>query len=121
MGGPAPVLLEMTPHQVVEQLETDLYLTSDDLARVLNANVRTVERWRAGQTYPQLEARHRLAALVGLRNHLQEIFATPEAVREWLQTPSRYLGWLSPLDALRAGRVDWVRAALEALDSGIFL
>jgi len=121
MGSPGSVLLEMTPHQVVEQLETDLYLTRDDLARVLNANVRTVERWRTGQAYPQLEARHRLAALVGLRNHLHETFATPEALREWLQTSNRYLGWLSPIDALRAGRIDRVQAALEALDSGIFL
>lgn len=121
MGSPASALLDLTPHQVIEQLEADLSLTSDDLARALDVNVRTIERWRNGQAYPQLEARRRLAELVSLRNRLQETFTGPKAVSEWLRSANRYLGQLSPLDALRAGRIDRVAAALEVLDSGIFL
>lgn len=121
MANVASVLLDMTPHQIIEQLEGELSLTDDDLARILNASVRTVERWRAGRAYPQTEARHLLARLLGLRNHLRETFTTAAAIREWLRTPSRYLGYLTPLEALKAGRIDRVEAALEALDSGIFL
>ena len=34
---------------------------------------------------------------------------------------NRYLGGMTPADAVRAGRIDRVEAALEAFDSGVFL
>jgi hypothetical protein len=49
------------------------------------------------------------------------LFGAPDRVQAWLRADSRYLGGLSPLDALRAGRIDRVEAAVEALASGIFL
>ena len=44
-----------------------------------------------------------------------------EGARDWLRCPSRYLSGMTPLEALRAGRVDRAEAALGALDAGIYL
>lgn len=113
--------LETTPGRAVEALEGGLGLSMGELAGALGASARTVERWRTGQTYPQHEARERLAELVALEGHLGETFVDPEAARGWLRSASPYLGGLTPFEALLAGRADRVRAALEALDSGVFV
>jgi hypothetical protein len=105
----------------VEQWEIDLGLSNDDIARALNTNVRTILRWRAGQTFPQQAARRRLAALLSLHHRLRDTFTTPEAAREWLYSGNCYLGSLIPAEAVRVGRFDRVEAALEALDSGVFV
>lgn len=114
-------LLGMAPDRAVEQLEVELGLTRVDLARALGVDPRSVERWRAGRTYPQHEARRRLAALLDLHHHLRETFTTAEAAREWFHAPSRYLRGLTPADAVRLRRIDRAEAALEALDSGGFI
>ena len=111
----------MAPGRAVERLEVGIGLGRGELAGILGASARTVERWRTGQTYPQHEMRERLAGLIDLERHLGETFGDTEAVRSWLRTHNPYLGDLTPLEVLRAGRPDRVRAALEALDSGVFI
>lgn len=113
--------LETTPGRAVEALEGVFGLGRGELAGALGTSARTVERWRTGQTYPQHEARERLAELLAVEAHLGETFGNPEASRSWLRSGSPYLGGLTPLEALLAGRADRVRAALEALDSGVFV
>ncbi|HLH73202.1 MAG TPA: antitoxin Xre/MbcA/ParS toxin-binding domain-containing protein [Chloroflexota bacterium] len=49
------------------------------------------------------------------------MFNTPEAVQEWLCAPSLYLGGFSPAEALKAGRLDRVRADLDGLAAGVYL
>jgi ribosome-binding protein aMBF1 (putative translation factor) len=46
-----------SPQQVIVELERALGLSRDDMARALDVNVRTVERWRKGTSIPQREAR----------------------------------------------------------------
>lgn len=61
------------------------------------------EKWLSdalGETHPQRTARERLAELL---------------------EPSRYLGGIRPAEAIRAGRADRVEAALDVLDSGVFV
>ena len=113
--------LETSPRRAIEAAEGGLGLDRGELAAALGASVRTVERWRSGRTYPQREARERLAELVALEHRLGETFAEPGAPRTWLRSSNPYLGGLTPLEALRAGRPDRVEAALEALDSGVFV
>ena len=122
MGLQAPQVapLGSAPYRIVEQASADLDLPIPELARALDADPRTVDRWRLGM-YPQKEARQRLADLQNLNYHLRETFATPEALKEWVHSPSRYLGGLTPAEAVRVGRFDRVEAALEALDSGVFV
>lgn len=113
--------LQTTPAQAVERIERDLGLSASEIAAALETTPRTLERWRADSTHPQRETRRRLALLLALDRHLHETFEDPEASRTWLRAPSPYLGGLTPTDALRAGRADRVEAALEALDSGVFV
>jgi transcriptional regulator with XRE-family HTH domain len=113
--------LEQTPRQALDQLERDLGLSTPDLAAALGASPRTLERWRADETYPQRAARERLAELLGLDQRLRDTFHDVAAVREWLQAPNHVLGGFSPAAGLRLGRVDRVAAALDALDAGIFV
>jgi uncharacterized protein (DUF2384 family) len=113
--------LEMTPGSAVERVEGGLGLGRGELAGALGVSTRTVERWRAGLTYPQHEARERLAELVAVEGHLEETFGDPESGRAWLRSGNPYLGGLTPVEVMRAGRADRVEAALEALDSGVFI
>ena len=113
--------LGMPAAQAVESLMGDGGFSADELVAALGATPRTIKRWRNEGTYPQHETRMRLARLLDLDRHLRETFEEREAAREWLEAPSRYLGGLRPIEAVRVGRFDSVEAALEALDSGVFL
>lgn len=59
--------------------------------------------------------------LIQLDRRLRETFTVMDAARDWLRDPSRYLAGLTPLEVLRAGRIDRVEAALVALEAGIYL
>src|SRR4051794_1604675 len=113
--------LEVTPRQAIAELEADLGLSAKDLTGALDIDRKTLERWVKGETYPQREARKRLIALLGLRDHLAESFTDLDGAREWLNAPARYLGGITPAEALRTGRMDRVEATLEVLESGIFV
>jgi transcriptional regulator with XRE-family HTH domain len=110
-----------TLDRVLDQLASELGVTEPQLAGALGVTPRTLERWRAGERYPQHESRKRLDALMALHERLQTTFLTPEAISTWTHSNNVYLGGLKPADALQVGRIDAVDAALEALDSGIFL
>lgn len=112
---------QLTPEQLVVRLSRDLGFSTATLAQATGTSPRTVERWRSGETLPQRDARRRLAALLALDARLRETFDSPEAIRSWLNAENRYLGGLTPAEAVQVGRLDRVEAALEALDSGIFI
>lgn len=114
-------VLETTPRQALDKLEKSLGVSDDELAQALNSNRRTLQRWREGTAYPQQLARQRLAELLRLQQRVRETFEGPDAVRRWFHIESRYLGGMTPAEAIRVGRLDRVQAALEALDSGVFL
>ncbi len=114
-------VLEITPRQALDTLEKALGITDEELAHALNTNRRTLLRWRAGTTHPQQAARSRLAALLRLRERVRETFTSADASRRWFHAPSRYLGGITPAEAIRVGRLERVEAALEALHSGAFL
>jgi len=118
---PAVPVLGMTPGQAIETLQRDLGLTLKDLQSVLNTTPRNIERWINEQAHPQTKARQQLMDLMNFHRHLEAMFTDWEGAREWLISPSRYLGGLTPLEAIRAGRLDRAHAALMALDSGVYL
>jgi transcriptional regulator with XRE-family HTH domain len=113
--------LEVAPHRAIRQLEDELGLSGKDLAGALNVERRTLDRWLTGETYPRREARRQLAVLLALSARLRDTFTDLEATRSWLNDPNRYLGGMRPVEALRTGRFDRVSAALEVIDSGIFV
>ena len=114
-------LLERTPRQALRSLEEGMGLSEDELAQALATSRRTLQRWRTGTAYPQQAMRQRLAALLDLMQRVQETFQGAEAPRRWLHSPSRYMGGVTPAEAIRVGRLDRVEADLEALSSGAFL
>lgn len=97
-----------------------LRVPEEMLAGALAVDVRALSRWRQGM-HPQRATRERLAALDRLHGRLVESFGDADDLRAWLNADSRYLGGLKPVEALGAGRLDRVEAALEALDSGFFV
>jgi hypothetical protein len=111
----------VTPGQAVRSLQADLGLTAIDLQVVLETTPRHIERWAGDQAYPQTKARQRLAELMALHDHLNAMFSDWAGARDWLQAPSRYLGGFTPMEAVRAGRLDWAREALMALSAGVYL
>jgi len=97
--------LGMTPTQAITTLQEDLGLSMKDLQAILDTDARNISRWIAEQSYPQREARRRLAGLLQLNRRLHEAFTVTAGAQDWLRDPSRYLAGLTPLDALRAGRL----------------
>ena len=113
--------LDISPDRAILRLEDELGLSETEFAGALGTSQRTLERWRSGGSHPQRAARLRLAELLVLARRLEETFGKEGAAGEWLRADNRYLGGMKPSEAIRAGRVDRVEAALEALDSGVFL
>jgi hypothetical protein len=107
--------------ELIGSLTGFLQISDAQLAQIVGASPRTVQRWRDSVTFPQHESRKRLDDLVALVHRLDESFKTPEGAVLWLRADSGYFGGLKPIDALLRGRIDAVDAALEALDSGIFV
>lgn len=77
------------------------------------------ESWLLNDEWP--------AELAALHAHLGETFTSYEGARHWIRSPLTYLSGLTPVQVLQAGdspqlaSVDLLEAALEALDSGVFL
>ena len=109
--------LSTTPEEAIARLESGLTLREPEIALALGISARSLRRWISGQSHPQRESRARLARLVALAGRLEETLG--KSAGEWLRADSRYLGGVKPVEALRAGRMDRVEAALEALDSGL--
>lgn len=117
----AATLLEITPAQAVRTLQDGMGFSDEELGDALGATPRTLQRWRKGTAYPQQLARQRLTELLRLQQRVSETFEGLDAVRGWFHGESRYLGGITPAEAIRVGRLDRAEAALEALDSGIAL
>lgn len=89
------------------------------LARATGANVRTTERWRAGQS-PQpryLDRLYEMEAILELLGRGMSV----QAKRAWLEAPNAALGWARPIDRLAAGDFDAVRKAAESYVFGDFV
>ena len=121
MNAASLALLEQTPRQTLDALEEGIGLAEDELAQALGTSRRTIQRWRTGTAYPQQAMRMRLGRLIDLMQQVQETFEGAEAPRGWFHSPSRYMGGVTPAEAIRVGRLDRVEADLEALRSGAFL
>ena len=106
---------------LLSSLTNELGLSDLDLRGALGVDARTLDRWRKRECYPQHEARARLDRLAILQAGLREIFTDTLAVRAWMVEDNRYLGHLKPTEVARAGRLDRIEAALEALNSGAFV
>jgi hypothetical protein len=106
---------------IVEELESDLGLSTVTLAQALEVDRRTIERWQGNRSVPQGKTRERLAELIELRDYMVGLLGSADSARAWLKAESLYLGGFTPEEALKAGRMDRVRADLDGLAAGIYL
>lgn len=106
---------------IVHELQENLQLNDDEFAWVVGVEERTIGRWHHNQSIPQGKNRELLEALQDVVRRLDETFVDPEGASQWLNTASRYLGDLTPRDALLARRVDRVIGALEGIASGVYI
>lgn len=114
-------VLDVTPRQALDKLQAELGLTDDDLVGALGVSHRSLQRWRAGTAHPQQEARQKLARLLRLLEEVQQTFEGVDAAQRWAHGASRYLGGITPAEAIRAGRIDRAEAVLGAIFAGVYL
>jgi hypothetical protein len=107
------MLAEPFVEQAIAQVETDFDIPTGTLSRDILA--------RQGPPVDRVAALERLSALLLLDVRLRDTFTNLEAARSWLSAPNRYLGGEKPADLLRSGQIHRIEAALEALDSGVFV
>jgi Protein of unknown function (DUF2384) len=113
MMGFSAVLREPLAEQALAQIENDLGVPTGAFAAEISPSSDSLEEW--------LSVLQRLNALLLLDIKLRERFTSLEAARAWLATPNRYLGGEKPVDLARSGQLHRLEAALEALDSGVFV
>lgn len=102
-------------------LERSLGLSIDGLAQILGVTPSTITEWArrdAISPHAPSETDEKLMALLVLNVHLSDLFGTPEDARAWMHRPLPFLGHMTPIDAVKAGRIESVEAALEAIDEG---
>ncbi|MCU0634752.1 MAG: DUF2384 domain-containing protein [Gemmatimonadaceae bacterium] len=98
-----------------------LALGHQEMADVLGVDQSTYWRWRSGESAPRgAMTRARLVQFTELLELLRRLFDGPDVARTWLRdaTPASLGGKQTPLEAMRAGRIDRVLAILEALAAG---
>ena len=89
------------------------------IARATGANVRTAERWRAGQE-PQSRYRDRIGELQAILDLLGRGM-TAAAKRDWLEAPNPHLRWARPVERLADGEFDAVLGAAESYVVGDYV
>lgn len=97
---------------LIERLPAELGLTRAEFALALDASERSVARWKAGEHYPQYEARARLEEMTALADRLRESFPDTAEIAHWLRAPNRSSG-RAPIEELLRGHFDAVAAALD--------
>jgi hypothetical protein len=87
------------------------------ISQATGANVRTVERWRAGSGPRRHVYRMRLDDLTATLEVLGDSM-TARGRQAWLTARSAHLGWRRPIDLLAAGEFEQVRGAALAYAAG---
>jgi uncharacterized protein (DUF2384 family) len=105
----------------VQLLALGFGLSSAELASILGIDSHTLERWARGDSVPPStlpETRGTFLALLGIIGRLIELFETTADMRTWMHRPLPFLGQQAPIDVIKEGRIESVKAALVAIDEG---
>jgi putative toxin-antitoxin system antitoxin component (TIGR02293 family) len=95
-------------------------LDQGDLARVLDANPRTISRWLRRQSAPRPDSRERVLELLAVLEQLSGVLK-PNAAHDWLFSPNPTLDHYKPVDLLRDGDYRKVLGAIDAMAEGVFV
>jgi putative toxin-antitoxin system antitoxin component (TIGR02293 family) len=108
--------------QAVRRLTQVMHETSIDasgVARILDRNPKTVQRWLRHETAPRWDVREIVLALNVVLERLTEV-VDPAAAEDWLFTPVPSLENERPVDFIRTGRARDVLNLIDALGEGVF-
>jgi putative toxin-antitoxin system antitoxin component (TIGR02293 family) len=106
-----------TSGRAVNRVLKDGMMDTADVAKVVRATQRSVQRWQAG-VVPRKEAEDRLLQLAKVLEVARQTM-TPSGVRLWLRAPNEALDWRQPLDVIRDGSFRQVIDALQAIAEGV--
>ncbi|MBI3746464.1 MAG: DUF2384 domain-containing protein [Chloroflexi bacterium] len=107
--------------QAVRRLTQVMRATSIDasgVARILDRDPKTVQRWLRQETTARWAVRETVLALNVVLERLSEVI-DPAAAEDWLFTPIPTLDHERPVDLIRAGRAREVLNLIDALGEGV--
>jgi transcriptional regulator with XRE-family HTH domain len=104
----------------IERARELLHLELEDVAAIIGVNRSTLHRWTKRESTPRAIAWSRIAQLGDLLDMLPRVFSGPDLARTWLTQshPESLGGRYTPMDVLRAGRIDRVLSLLHFLARG---
>lgn len=107
-----------TLDSLIDQLCAGGVVDTADIARVSDANPRSVSRWKAHEAAPRREAEERLLELRAVVDLVRRVMRD-DAARLWMRSPNADLDYEKPLDLVATGRYQRVIDLLLALAEGL--
>lgn len=104
----------------LDGVRSKLHLSWEDLAAIIGVDQSTLYRWRQRESSPRPIYQSRLQQVGELIDLLPRLFAGPDVAREWLHAsrPTSLGGDKTPLELMKAGRIDRVLFLLYSLARG---
>lgn len=109
------------PHQELQprQLRSDLDLSRERMARLVDVSSKTIERWEERETLPaSSRVRVQFSRLADVRDLGLTVY-TPDGFKLFLKTPFPAFDGRTALQMIEAGAIDRVIAALAADYEGL--
>ena len=108
--------------EALERLHSEFEFRYVELAQALNTSEPTLHRWRRGTGgEPTPVYVKRLEALEAFLEELDELFASAQAARAWLDKSLSVLKDRTPRQMILDGHVDRVTGVLYAFNAGVAL
>src|SRR5213080_3921359 len=95
-------------------------LKQREVAILLGTRPEQVSRWKNGQAYPHSSTEKALLELEFIVDQLSD-FYEPNEARQWIFSPQKHLGGVSPAELIRQGRIEDVRRLVNQLREGVYL
>ena len=103
---------------LIDQLYEGGVVDTADIARVSDANPRSVSRWKSHEATPRREAEERLLELRAVVELARRVMKD-EAARLWMRSPNPDLDYEKPLDLVASGKYQRVVDLLLAIAEGV--
>jgi putative toxin-antitoxin system antitoxin component (TIGR02293 family) len=94
-------------------------IDASGVARILDRDPKTVQRWLRHATAPRWDVREIVLALNVVLERLSDVI-DPTAAEDWLFTPVPAFENQRPVELIRAGRSREVLDLIDALGEGVF-
>ncbi|MBS1902439.1 MAG: DUF2384 domain-containing protein [Bacteroidetes bacterium] len=107
--------------KVLKSIQKETGFSSIDLARCLQINNRTLQRYQQKNVLMNFEVSERALLVAQIAEHGREVFGSMEQFRLWLEIPSTALGGISPESILNSiTGMQLVKAELGRIEHGVY-